>query len=148
MMSAQTIPAAIKAVAQNVPDHIALQIPQNNGFRSHTYRELVTQMEQGADQLRKAELRPGDRIILLAENMPEWAIACLGALEMGATVVPLDPALTLEEIKTLIGRADVRGIMLSESQFEILSSNLPNGLPIFNIEDCLTPFGEDRKSVV
>lgn len=139
-MSEQTIPTAIKQVAQNTPERIALQIPQGDAFRSYTYRELVTQFERGADQLKAAGLKPGDRIVLLAENTPEWAIACFSALQLGATVVPLDIDLSPNEIKTLIERADVRGLMLSNTQFQSFSSALPTDLPALNTEANFTPF--------
>ena len=36
-------------------------------------------------------VKPGDRVLLAAQNHPAWAITFFGILKAGATVVPLDP---------------------------------------------------------
>ena len=40
----------------------------------------------------------GDRVLLVSENRPEWAIAYFGILRAGATAVPVDPQLSAAEV--------------------------------------------------
>ena len=43
--------------------------------------------------LLRTGVKHGDRVLLVSENRPEWAIAYFGILRAGATVVPVDPGL-------------------------------------------------------
>ncbi len=135
-----SIPDAIRAMAAGFSGRAALQIVRQGELQSYTYPEVITHFERAATRLKNAGIGKGDRIVLLAENMPEWPIAALAALSVGATVVPLDSLLTPGDIRSLIERADVRGLMLSAAQLKALGPDLPSGLPVFNIEDGLRAF--------
>ncbi len=140
MSSAQTIPDAIEAGAARWPEYTALQIFQGGALKGFTYGEVVDRSRQNAERLKASGIGAGDRIVLLAENLPAWPVACLGALWAGATVVPLDPALSPADLEILIDKADPRALMLSQAQFEALAPAIQFDLPVFNIEKDLTPF--------
>ena len=55
-----------------------------------------------AGLLRTHGVGPGDRVLLLAKNRPEWLTACFSVLSMGAIVVPVNPALTKSEIAHIV----------------------------------------------
>ena len=71
-------------------DHEAVRF--YNGFRTWqlTYRELYGQVGAFATYLDRAGLHKGDRIILWAENRPEWVSAFWGSVARGVQVVPID----------------------------------------------------------
>jgi acyl-CoA synthetase (AMP-forming)/AMP-acid ligase II len=56
-------------------------------------------------------VRPGDRVALLADNSPAWAIAHLAILCTGAAVVPLSTRWRDAEIDDVLGRAACRAVL-------------------------------------
>jgi hypothetical protein len=62
-----------------------------------TYGELFARSGELARSLRAAGLEPGERVALLIANRPEFVVAMLAGLELGATVAPLDVLLKPDE---------------------------------------------------
>jgi long-chain acyl-CoA synthetase len=58
--------------------------------RSWTYAAIARASFRFANELRSRNIGHGDRIIILAENSPEWIVAFFGAILLGVVVVPLD----------------------------------------------------------
>jgi len=62
------------------------------GFRTRTwtYRDLAELVPRVARTLADAGVMRGDRIVIWGVNRPEYGIAFLAALRIGAVLVPLD----------------------------------------------------------
>jgi len=54
-----------------------------------TYQMLSDRVKKVASGLMRAGIKPGDRIALLMENRPEWAVIDYAILSIGAVTVPL-----------------------------------------------------------
>ena len=63
-----------------------------NGYRTRrrTYRELCNNARAIAHRLQQTGVAKGDRVVLWAENRPEWVEAFWGCLLAGVAVVPVD----------------------------------------------------------
>ena len=59
-----------------------------DGWHEHSWANISQQIRSVMSGLRRAGIRPGDRILLLSENRPEWAIFDLAIMGVGAYVVP------------------------------------------------------------
>src|ERR1051325_9396197 len=55
-----------------------------------SYEELAQTAFQTARWLESADVMKGDRVLVWAENSPEWVAVFFGCLLRGAIVVPLD----------------------------------------------------------
>ena len=55
-----------------------------------SYRKLADRSLAFANGLAKAGFKPGDNIVLFAENCPEWIACALGMIRARSVVVPLD----------------------------------------------------------
>jgi long-subunit acyl-CoA synthetase (AMP-forming) len=55
----------------------------------------------------------GDRVALIGENHPSWAIAYLATLYHGAVCVPLDPHGEIERLPTFLGNSEAKVAFLS-----------------------------------
>jgi long-chain acyl-CoA synthetase len=55
----------------------------------------------------------GDRVAILSENRPEWAVADFAAMTMGAVVVPIYATLTPEQTIYLLNNSGARTIFVS-----------------------------------
>ncbi len=58
----------------------------------------------------------GDRVAILSENRPEWMIADLAIMTIGAVTVPIYPTLTPEQIAWLLRDSGARALFLSSSE--------------------------------
>lgn len=76
-------------------------------------RDLYKQVVGTAKALQSFGIGKGDRVAILSENRPEWAIADYATMLIGAVVVPVYPTLTSEQIAWLLRDAGVRVLFLS-----------------------------------
>ncbi len=82
----------------------------------------ITSAEFGRSVARTARtlhawgIRPGDRIAILSENRPEWPMADMASLLLGAVTVPLYTTLTAEQTAFALNDSGCRAIFLSSDQ--------------------------------
>lgn len=86
----ETLPALLDEMAERFDLAIALQRTEKDGLSRLSFREWRSRSAACAARLIEAGVKPGDRVLLAAQNHPAWAIAFFGILKAGATVVPLD----------------------------------------------------------
>jgi len=79
-----------------------------------TYGEVHRWAARVGSFLLRSGVKPDDRVLLISENRPEWAIAYFGILRAGATVVPVDPQATEVEVVNIVRRSAARVVLLSE----------------------------------
>lgn len=108
--------------------HIRLD---GGGVRAYTYEQLFAHVDVFLEALKCAEIVPGDRVSIIAENCPEWCIAYLAIAKLHATAVLIDASLEREELFKLLEKSKVRGIFTTTKVIEKLSS-FPNS-PMFDI---------------
>ena len=91
----------------------ALRFKRNGTWRSLTYRETEQRVARVAAVLHSWGLVPGDRIALLSENRPEWAVVDYATLALGAVVVPIYPTLPPDQVAVLLRDSGARFIFVS-----------------------------------
>ena len=74
------------------------------GGESVTYADLAARVARSAGALRALGVSPGDRVLLLMRDTPEFAAAWLGALHAGAVAIALNTKLSEAEYRHV--RAD------------------------------------------
>ena len=111
----QTMIDLVAQQAESIPDKIALQMKRNGEWVRYSYRQLYEVSRQVAFVLWERGYRKGDRVILFAENQPEWGIAYLAAVQIGVVVVPIDPQTAEGEIFALTEYTKAKGILTSEA---------------------------------
>lgn len=105
--------ALVARMAEAYGDRPALQVPRDGALRHLSYRDLALEVARGARGLRSLGVQPGDRVVLLGENSPEWIVAAFAVFAAGAIAVPLDPQLSPEELETLLAHGAPRGAFAS-----------------------------------
>jgi long-chain acyl-CoA synthetase len=66
--------------------------------------------------LKDLGLTKGDKVILLSENRPEWAMCDLANLCLGAITVPVYCTLVPEQIRYIIDDSDARAVIVSNEE--------------------------------
>jgi len=89
-------------------------------------REFGRRVARIAHALHAWGVQPGDRIAILSENRPEWPMADMACLLLGAVTVPLYTTLTADQSAFALNDSGCRAIFLSsESQLHKIASVLP-----------------------
>lgn len=76
-------------------------------------QDLYRRVAATAKALQIWGVAKGDRVAILSENRPEWAIADYATLAIGAVVVPIYTTLTAEQIAFLLQDSGTKVIFLS-----------------------------------
>jgi long-chain acyl-CoA synthetase len=78
--------------------------------------EFGQKVARTARALHSWGIQPGDRIALLGENRPEWPVADISSLLLGAVTVPLYTTLTADQTAFVLSDAGCRVIFVSSHQ--------------------------------
>ena len=90
--------AAFYAQREKRPDDVFMRA----GSRSWTWAEAAAQAHALACSFQDLGIEKGDRIALTMPNWPEFVLAALAAAEIGAVVVPLNPAYSARDIQFIL----------------------------------------------
>ena len=80
---------------------------------AETFVERVRNVALG---LAEFGIKPGDRIALLSENRPEWSIADLAILSLGAINVPIYTTQAVDQIRYILTDSGTRAIFVSNKK--------------------------------
>jgi len=111
-----TLRDLVETSARRFDQHGALNGWIGGTRRSITYAELALVVESFAAGLVKLGLRPGDKVAIVGENGPEWAIAWLGTTLVGGVSVPISMAWGAHEVTNLVNQSGARFVVASVSQ--------------------------------
>jgi long-chain acyl-CoA synthetase len=100
-----------------------------------TYDELARFSDRIGRRLLAEGARQGDRVLLMSENRPEWAMAYFGILKAGATAAPLDQNFSPQEVQNCAAAAKAKILLASPRVIERLGP-LP-GLHALSLPDAL-----------
>jgi long-chain acyl-CoA synthetase len=119
-MKATTFCQRFIEAADERPDKVAMKLLGPGGAETTTYGSMLAQVRSLAYRLRQEGISFGDRVAIISENDPKWAMAYLGILYYGAVVVPLDPAASDETLTTFINDSGTKLVFASSLSLERL----------------------------
>jgi len=83
-----SLPSMFFAQARRLGDRPFLWAKRDGVYRSQSWGAIAEQVATTAHGLKQAGVKPGDRIMLVAENRPEWLVADVAIMSVGAIAVP------------------------------------------------------------
>ncbi|MCY7374720.1 MAG: AMP-binding protein, partial [Pyrinomonadaceae bacterium] len=95
------------------PTRIALKIERGGKKEQYTYADVKELTYRAAGFFAENGIAQNDRVILFANNMPEWGISYFGILKAGATAIPIDPASSIDEIIAFAKAGEASAIIIS-----------------------------------
>jgi len=95
----------------NRPD--ALQVKVAGAYKPISHSEVAERVRHAARGLSSLGVRRGDRVAILSENRPEWAIADFACLTAGLTDVPIYPTLPGDQIAYILKDSGAVAIFVS-----------------------------------
>ena len=90
----------------------------DGAYRSIGFIEHHRLVRRFAGGLASLGITRGDRIAIIAENRPEWVVADMAIVGLGAVDVPVYPTLTPKQLEFIFNDADVRAVIVS-NQFQL-----------------------------
>jgi long-chain acyl-CoA synthetase len=101
-MAIETVCAMFYASVDSFDKREHLLYRAREGWRGVSSRELRTAVEETSAGLALLGVAAGERVAILSENRPEWAIADLAALCAGAVDVPVYTTLTPAQVAYIL----------------------------------------------
>jgi len=97
---------------------VAFQRFEGEGFTRVTFRDVLQRAEAAAGRLAAAGVAPGDRVMIGAQNHPDWPIAYFGILRAGAVAVPVDAAIEAGPVANLLRASGARALICDDKFLE------------------------------
>ena len=79
-----------------------------------SYSELNDNVQSMIALLQENGIKKGDKVALLSENMPNWAVAYLSTVYFGAVIVPILPDFHKADVHHIIQHSEAKAIFVSE----------------------------------
>src|SRR5271169_3300728 len=97
----------------------AMLIRQDGAWTAISAAQIHRWVTAIARQLQEWGVVPGDRVVLLSENRPEWAVVDYATLLLGGIVVPIYATQTPEQLLYVLQHSDARvAFVSSRKQYE------------------------------
>jgi long-chain acyl-CoA synthetase len=94
---------------------------RGGAWHSTSWTEAARQVAAFAESLKRIGLQPGDRVMLVSENRPEWLIADLGIMAAGCVTVPAYTTNTTRDHTHILGNSGSKAVIVSTQK---LAKNL------------------------
>jgi len=128
-----TLPAMFFDQAERLGDRPLLRVKRNGTWERLSWRRVADQVVQAARGLAALGVGPGDRVCIVAENRPEWLVADMAIMAIGAVTVPA---------YTTIGTADYEHVLANSGAGLVLVSGQALTRRVFaaaaEVRSCLT----------
>ena len=100
-----------QALVRDHPDALAHRV--DGAYSPISHRELQARVERLALALDQHGLKPGDRVALLSENRPEWAVVDYACAVSRIVTVPVYPTLNLPQTTFILRHSGSRWVVCS-----------------------------------
>ena len=95
-----------------------------------TFAEFARKVEAEAEMLRMAGLSSGDKVALLSNNMPNWAVSYFAAVISGLVIVPILPDFSTPELDMIIRHCGAKALCCSDKLYTKVSKETIEGLNV------------------
>jgi long-chain acyl-CoA synthetase len=152
-----TLPSLALTAAARYEKRNAFKIfGEGRVYNSVSYHEFGRRVRLFARRLREMNIGPGDRVMILSENRPEWPVAYFGIALAGAVSVPVLTDFSAEQIGNIAAHAGIAAVCLTGKT--VPKTGCLGRLPVINFdrfdrfirqeiesppEDCFPPVSED-----
>ena len=104
-----------------------------------TYKEVSSRVDNLIDLFDKAGIESGQKVALLGNNMPNWAVSYFAITVSGRVVVPILPDFTAFEIINILDHSDASAIIVSSKLEYKIHKHISDKLPLIIRMDTLEP---------
>ncbi len=110
---APSLPAAFRESLGRRGDQPFIWAKAGGAYRPWSWRRVDRESRAVAAWLAAQGVAPGDRVVLVSENRPEWCIADLAIMRAGAVTVPAYTTNTAADHAYILNHSEARGVICS-----------------------------------
>lgn len=110
----QSLPAMMLGLAARWPDRALARHWRDGAWRETLWGDFAVTVAQAAAGLRRLGVMPGDRVLLVSENRPEFLIADNAIMAIGAVTVPTYTTNTLADHAHVLRDCGARVAIVSQ----------------------------------
>ncbi|MDH5541762.1 MAG: long-chain fatty acid--CoA ligase [Nitrospinota bacterium] len=148
MSELKTIGKMFRSVVEKYPEKPALCRKESGAWKPITYRELHNTVLTFSKSLHLLGLRHGDRLAIMLGNSPEWVIADLATISIGAADVPLYGTISDEQAKHILNDSGAKIILIRGDDQVAKLRNIIGSLPevqvVITVDEGVGAFGSVR----
>ncbi|MBS4015516.1 MAG: AMP-binding protein, partial [Candidatus Latescibacteria bacterium] len=104
-----------KSSSDKFSNKTALMYKENDKYKNISYAQLRKSVDALAQNLQILGINKGDKIAIYSYNRPEWVIADLAILKLGAIVVPIYHVLSPFYVKYILNDAQAKLLFIENS---------------------------------
>jgi long-chain acyl-CoA synthetase len=134
----RTLNEILHIATERFGDDEYLRFKRDGAWQSLTFTEVAGRVRELALGLAGRGIKRGDHIAIWSENRPEWNIADLAVLAVGAVDVPIYTTQSLDQVEYILSDSATRAIFVSASFLEkalALKPRLPSLEFVFVIDE-------------
>jgi long-chain acyl-CoA synthetase len=122
------------------PNQVAIREKQDDdSFATWTYADHAARVAAAAAHLRSLGVRPGDRVVLMMRNIPDFHFIDLGVAALGATAISIYNSSSPDQVEYLVGHCGAKLAIVENDGFEERFLKVRDHLPalerIINLAD-------------
>lgn len=134
----QTLNELLNGAVDRYRDSEFLRFKRDGEWKSLAYGEVARRVRELALGLYSIGLRGGDRVAIWSENRPEWNIADLASLAIGAVDVPIYATQTPAQVEYILADSGARGVFVSSAFLDealAIKARVPSLQHVFAFDD-------------
>lgn len=96
--------------------------------RGFAYSEMARLSDRFAGVLQAHGVRKGDRVVVMLPRLPEWMVAVVGAMKIGAVPIPCIEMLTQRDVEYRVRNSEARAVVCRPEQtpkFASVAAEIP-----------------------
>jgi long-chain acyl-CoA synthetase len=114
----ETFCQRVVAAAVVRPEKIAMMAIDREGTEMISFGSMLEQIRSVAYRLTQESISFGDRVAIIGENHPNWAIAYLAIIYRGAVATPLDPAASTNALAAFLKGSETKLAFVSPNALD------------------------------
>ena len=117
LVEGETVPTRFRATVGARAGEVALRWKDGDDWASWTWAEYAERAARVAAGLEALGVRPGDRVVLMMRNRPEFHLSDMGVMLAGATPISVYNSSSPEQIAYLAGHCHARVAIVEDDGF-------------------------------
>lgn len=113
-MSARNLPAAFLDTVERLRHRPCLRFKDKGRWKTWSWFEVRERVRALAFALKGMGVSQGDRVAICSGTCPEWTIADLAILSLGAVTVPIYPSSTADQVAYILGNSSAKVVFVED----------------------------------
>ena len=143
----KTIPEIFFQTAEKFSQKPALLTKESGVYFSYTFEQVAKKVKIFSQTLLGLGIQKGEKVAILSENRPEWAIADLGIMSIGAITVPLHTTFNPKAISNVLNHSEAKAVVVASTDLLLKILLFQKELPFLEKIIYVEKLNDDLKKV-